>query len=184
MWTYCCQGHWSVRAAVSCRLWVLHFVYKHSKNYVLPHGKHTASSLQMLLVWHSDALTVRTTAELLLCVTALVAICRCVLQTAQVFCFVFRPSFCLSSVYLNGNCHIIACYVRWAEFGLRTNVVQSVIKKGVGHCGNAWSTVLEKLVVTELVKFPAFYGNRRLITVFTVSWKLVVSIPGHSILIL
>jgi len=48
-------------------------------------------------------------------------------------------------------------------------VVQSVIKKGVGQRGYAWSTVLEKLVVAELVKFPAFYGTRRLITVFTAS---------------
>jgi hypothetical protein len=62
------QGHRSVGTAVSCRLWILYFVYKHSKNYVLPHNKHTAPSLQMLLVRHSDALTVRTKAELLVCV--------------------------------------------------------------------------------------------------------------------
>jgi hypothetical protein len=60
MWAYCCQGHRSIRAAVSFRLWILYIVYKHSKNYVPPLSKHTASSLQMLLVWHSDALTVRT----------------------------------------------------------------------------------------------------------------------------
>jgi hypothetical protein len=32
---------------------------------------------------------------------------------------------------------------------------------------NFMSTVFEKLIVTQLVKkFPAFYGNRRFITVF------------------
>jgi hypothetical protein len=38
-----------------------------------------------------------------------------------------------------------------------------------------WSTVLEKLTVTQLLKkFTAFYGTRRFITVFTRSrhWSL------------
>jgi len=90
----------------------------------------------------------------------------------------------VSTDYLNGNCRIIACYVRWAEFGLRTNVVQSIIKRGVVQRGYAWSTALEKLVVTELVKFAAFYGTRRLITMFTAARKLAVSSPGHHILTL
>jgi hypothetical protein len=36
-----------------------------------------------------------------------------------------------------------------------------------------WSRVLEKLMVTQLVKkFPAFYGIRRFITVFTTAHRL------------
>jgi hypothetical protein len=30
-----------------------------------------------------------------------------------------------------------------------------------------WSRVLEKLIVAQLVKFPALYGTRKLITIFT-----------------
>jgi hypothetical protein len=40
---------------------------------------------------------------------------------------------------------------------------------GVGR--TAWSRVLEKLVVPQLVKtFPAFYGTRRLVSVFTTAY--------------
>jgi hypothetical protein len=72
-------------------------------------------------------------------------------------------------------CYTYMCYV------------QSVMNHSLTH---SWSwDLLEKLPIVQLLKnFPAFYGTRRFITVFTralywsISWaRSIQSIPSHPI---
>jgi hypothetical protein len=53
--------------------------------------------------------------------------------------------------------------------GSYSNLIPSEYEAGASNLSVAWSTVfLEKLTVTQLVmKFLAFYGTRKFITVFT-----------------
>jgi hypothetical protein len=64
-----------------------------------------------------------------------------------------------------------------------------MIIKRVGSLTHSWSwALLEKLPIVQSLKFPAFYGTRRFITVFTrtlywsLSWaRSILSIPSHPI---
>jgi hypothetical protein len=42
-------------------------------------------------------------------------------------------------------------------------------------CVSPWRRILEKLTVSQLVKFATFYGTRRFITVFTTACPLSLS---------